>query len=396
MSNRPKACPSITYHPHRDGSLLFDPKTRQIFGLNPVASICWLAWSKGDTSASIQQKLAAAFTIDTATSQDWVMEAIAAFEKFGLQENEPEPGEQDSKLKPATNSSPENVEEHLHYQTISIEGKLLELNFCIRVVEENSKALTELLKPLLCGFDSEAPAIFVDITDCEDANTVNIKVDGCLKAENVEKSHLATTLEGVLVTAALAATPHLMALHAALVAPSEDTPGKGVMLMGESGSGKSTLALALCAKGWLLGGDDIAVLTKPLDLLPVHLDPCVKNEGFGIIADWFPEIKTTPSFDRFGRNARFVPFNQPRVFKTEASIIVFPRYISDNNSCELIELDGAAGLSLLLEQCLSVSDDFSEYDVGRIADWHETISYFALLFSDVEQAASCIVELHGG
>jgi hypothetical protein len=81
----------------------------------------------------------------------------------------------------------------------------------------------------------------------------------------------ARLVEWILVAEALRRWPHLVHVHAALVA----TPDRSALLIGRSGSGKSTTSIALALTGLALYTDDVALIDRET-LQPVCLPRPVK------------------------------------------------------------------------------------------------------------------------
>ena len=114
----------------------------------------------------------------------------------------------------------------------------------------------------------------------------DIVVDNRAAARDVVLPELATAVEQELVTAAVAATPHPLTLHAGTIRSADD----GLLLVGASGSGKSTLGAALVRAGWQYGGDELALPARSFSVRPVSLGVCIKRNSFGLIERWFPHF----------------------------------------------------------------------------------------------------------
>jgi hypothetical protein len=95
-------------------------------------------------------------------------------------------------------------------------------------------------------------------------------------------------------------------LHAALLASEE----RGLLISGPAGAGKSTLALALAAKGFGYGSDDVVEVHNGCSFKGVRFAPASKADGWHLIEPYVADIQRLPTHVRHdSRSVRYIPVN---------------------------------------------------------------------------------------
>ena len=217
----------------------------------------------------------------------------------------------------------------------------------------------------------------------------DIIVDGQITA-TCETSSIVAQVERILVQRVLAATPHLLTLHAAAL----QRDGRPLLLTGPSGAGKTTLSLALARSGWSFGSDEIVLLERDRKLRPLPLPPCVKARSFPLIESWFPALRTAPEHERYGHRVKYLPIRSVPPSGMRGSV-VFLRF--DPHGPNAIQpVDRFKALERLLAQCVFVPPKFQHDDVARLLQWHSEQTYYGLSFCHCDTAVTLLAELHAG
>lgn len=187
-------------------------------------------------------------------------------------------------------------------------------------------------------------------------------------------------LERLLIQAVVPATPHLLTFHAAAV----QYGARSFLLAGQSGTGKTTLSLALTRAGWDFGSDEIVLLSRDLRLRPLPFPPCIKADTFSSVETWFPQLRSLPEHDRYGKRIKYLPI-ESNVFDADAGFVVFPHY-DRNGDNEFQRLDSFLGLQRLLSQCVFVPPGLRHDDVRLLLQWHSEQQYFDVRYNNCEAA----------
>ena len=212
---------------------------------------------------------------------------------------------------------------------------------------------------------------------------------GQLKA-TCETASIVAQVERLLIQTVVAATPHLLTLHAAAL----QRDGRPLLLTGPSGAGKTTLSLALARAGWSFGSDEIVLLGRNQDLRALPLPPCVKASSFPLIESWFPELRSALEHERYGHIVKYLPIRSMPLSGMRGSV-VFLRF-DPRGPNEVQPLDRFGALERLLAQCVFVPPEFQHDDVAQMLRWHSEQSYYGLSFCDCDAAVAILTHLDAG
>ena len=195
--------------------------------------------------------------------------------------------------------------------------------------------------------------------------------------------------------AAVNAHDFLFYIHAGVVGTSESC----VLLPAAPGSGKSSLTAALVHKGLRYFSDEVALIERDTFLVPATpLALCVKSTGWGVIAPYYPEIRTLDSHERMdGKVVRYVapPASAMQQASAPVSHLIFPRY-DENAPTELKPIAHADALRRLMEECLALRQRFNHDNIGELVRWIAGIDCYALTFSSLDEASALVVQIATG
>ncbi len=139
-------------------------------------------------------------------------------------------------------------------------------------------------------------------------------------------------------------------LHSAVV----ERNGFAVIMPAQPGSGKSTLCAGLVAKGARLLSDEFGIVDMASGtLLPIPRAAPLKNESIDVIRRYSPEARMGPMYDktRKGTVSHLFPEASDLAAQHEPAqpaLILFPRYVADEQSVELVEQPRAVALTRLV------------------------------------------------
>lgn len=168
--------------------------------------------------------------------------------------------------------------------------------------------------------------------------------------------------------------------------------GKHVMLSGDSGRGKTTLALALAKTGFTLLSDDICTFDAERDLVvPIMMNPSVKEGAWKALSGFYPELASQPPVDIKGRLCKYVQRNNQPSDSAPHSIdaLVFPSWQSGAKA-RLTPFDGHESLLSMLRWSYLPRD---RDRIQAMADFLARIPLYELTYSEFPDAKSAIMEL---
>jgi hypothetical protein len=248
----------------------------------------------------------------------------------------------------------------------------------------------------LAAADSLLAGLRVDPANADHPGCSEIKIDIVAHADQWDLvvagqfevtcrlASIAAEVERLLLQDVVLATPHLLTLHAATL----QRDGRTLLLTGPSGAGKTTLSLALAHAGWSFGSDEIVLIDRDLSLRPLPLPPCIKAPGFGMIESWFPELRSAPEHERYGRTVKYLPIKSTPL-PASPGCVVFIRF-DPGAPTEIEPVAPFSALERLLGQCVFVPPGFQHDDVEELLRWHGEQRYFDLTFSDCDSAVNLI------
>ena len=247
---------------------------------------------------------------------------------------------------------------------------LFEKHFCVKAPSKLQPVIDSLLINLRIDTTKQTRPASLQIDISPRGEMWEVAVSG-QEIKFCRTELVAPELERLLVQAVIPATPHLLTFHAAAVQHGAWT----FLLAGQSGTGKTTLSLALTRAGWDFGSDEIVLLTRDLRLRPLPFPPCIKADTFSFVETWFPELRSFPEHDRYGKRIKYLPLRS-NVFNAGAGFVVFPRYDgSGANEIEALrQLRGVTKTARAM--CLLSPSGFQHEDVETVAPMAQSAEIF--------------------
>jgi hypothetical protein len=377
-----------SFHPVAGGGVLFDAARGRLYALNPAAGITWLCIRDGLSGHECALALSKAFQIDLPTAAEWVRASMDAFQHLGLPEFL-ESMEEPPSLNPgraSANPSPpgRQCERRSEY-------RLFEQILCLSAPPDLLPALESLLATMRIDHAGrkEHGCTEIEIDIVANNDQWDIVVDGHLTATR-ERASIVALVERLLIQRVIAATPHLLTLHAAAL----QRTGRPLLLTGPSGAGKTSLSLALARAGWSFGSDEIVLLGHDRIPRPLPLPPCVKARSFPLVESWFPELRAAPEHERYGHIIKYLPIGSTPLSGMRGSVVFIQ--FDPRGPNEIQRLDPFAALERLLAQCVFVPPEFQHGDVAQLLRWHRDQSYYDLSFCDCDAAVAILTRLYPG
>ncbi len=179
------------------------------------------------------------------------------------------------------------------------------------------------------------------------------------------------------------------AIHGATL---RTTSGRHIMLSGDSGRGKTTLALGLARNCFDLLSDDISSLDANRNVLvPILMNPSVKEGAWGVLSDLYPELEAQEPVDIKGRLCKYVHRNNSASDGDPHTIdaLIFPNW-QPGAKASLTPFDGHESLLSMLRWSYLPND---QKEVQAIADFLASIPQYELTYSEFSDAKSVIMEL---
>jgi hypothetical protein len=377
-----------SFHPVAGGGVLFDAAKGRLYALNPAAGMTWLCIKDGLSGHECTVALSKAFEIDRPIAAEWVRASMDAFQHLGLLETL-----ESTERLPLLNSGRTSPNR-------SLPGGRREPRSKYRLLEQ----ILHLSAPpgLLAALESLLATMRIDPAGRKEHGCAEIEIDiiangdqwdivvgGHLMATR-ERASIVAQLERLLIQTVLAATPHLLTLHAAAL----QRDGRPLLLTGPSGAGKTTLSLALARAGWSLGSDEIVLLGRDRTMRPLPLPPCVKARSFPLVESWFPELRTAPEHERYGHVVKYLPIGSMPLSGMRGSVVFIRFDPRGPNEMQLVH--PFAALERLLAQCVFVPPEFQHDDVAQLLRWHGEQSYYSLSFCDCDAAVAILTNLDAG
>ena len=198
---------------------------------------------------------------------------------------------------------------------------------------------------------------------------------------------------GVINVLASYIEEHAISLHAAAVS-SGDT---SVLLAARGGSGKTTLTAYLVANGYKLINDDaIHLSTEPVKIVPIPVALSIKSGSWDVVAQWYPHLMQQAVYGPPDRRIRYLPPSDDQVClnSVACSIVCFPRYRT-GASTEVLAIDKATALSMLIESGCYLPKPVKPAQVQQLVDWARGLTFYTLDYSSVNEAEAAIRVLLG-
>ena len=362
--------------------MLFDDAEGRLYALNAAAGLTWLCIAQGLSQDESTLVLADTFEIDSSMAAEWFRVSMAKFQDLGLFES----GEAKARAPLARNAlASSGMKGSL--RSAQREYRLLDQIVRVSAPDEPLAAIESLLGTLRTVSTNckQRTLPCIEINVVPRGERWDITLD-----ENIEVTCdtdlIVAEVERVLVQKVVPGTPHLLTFHAAAL----QRHGRTLLLAGPSRAGTTTLSLALTRAGWCFGSDEIVLLDGNRDMRALPLPPCIKEDSFSLIENWFPELRTAPERQRYGHTVKYLPITSASAtFSSSHGSVVFLRF-DPGGPNEIRPVDQFVALERLLAQCVFVPPGFQHRDVEQLLLWHGEQSYFDLSFCDCDAAVAIL------
>lgn len=286
----------------RGQNVLFSASQHAIFALNDTAADIWRLLEEGMPAEAVARGIARD-RISTRDAHGQVKAALGDWQRLGL-------------IRP--HISPHDVAAQGHVsQMLSVAGRRM------RILYPKAHALPTMtiFRHLEVGEDD--PDVVFQLA--AHAGRLHLFRNGEWIVASAP-NEMATILKGEMLSDVLRAATYELALHAAALLKN----GRLVLLCGEPGAGKTTLTLALVHAGFGFASDDVALLNADGRCVGLPFAPAVKSGAWPLLADYFPDLDTTPTFRRpDNRRVRYLAPNASAAVTTESwpvgSVILLQR-----------------------------------------------------------------------
>ena len=180
---------------------------------------------------------------------------------------------------------------------------------------------------------------------------------------------------------------HFFMLHAAAI--GQDSC---ILLSGVSGAGKSTLCTLLSLRGWKYFGDDLVGLSLTRNgeglIVPLPSAVSIKDNNWGLISGYYPELNTFQPVNYGEKTARFLPLRhseQVRDGGREIKAIVFPRF-SLNSKLSFEPISAIDALGELVKAGISLPEEIDPTEIEIFLKFIYSKPLYRLEYSDFEEA----------
>lgn len=371
---------SIHIFPLDSHLIIFRPEGRRLFILNQTASWIWQAVADGLQTDEIIEQLADHYQISRKETEHDVCHTLDQWASQNLDPTQ-------AKTTAAVQTLPCNKKQTSH-NTFPVDMPI-SLQHCF-LFGTSSFSLVDYTPDLHTHFVplfSNLPTI--DQKDCE--NTIELIKEGdeyIIFANRMELERTPLELVAVgrviqsMVELGYPTTTWMAFIHASAGALN----GKGFVFPGIGGSGKSTLMAALAKSGWTYWCDD----TTPLDTLgqaaAVPLNHCIKSGSWDILASYYPDLYSLPTYYRSHKDVRYLPAKSEQTYFSSTMPVhhlVFPVYLADCPQ-ELQPLSPVEGLQFLVDaqSWISPDPDLAE----KLIRWIKKTPAYRLNYHSLEWA----------
>jgi hypothetical protein len=256
-------------------TVLFCERSQKLFELNLSAAGLWASLSDGMTPRLITEALGSR-GVPTDQAVSFLTGSLAEWQRAGML------CPSDALIQIGQQADQELL--------LKIDTCSFRIRFHLVAPNDIRREVARVFQPF--HIEGTEPACAIDIIRNEDSYLVFVEEQflGAF-AENTIVPQLKTLLTN-RVTESVQAGSCL--LHAALLYNDQ----KGILLSGPPGAGKTTLTLALMARGFDYGSDDIVKLTPDGSLSGIGFSPASKSGAWDLVSPFSRQISTLPSHKR--------------------------------------------------------------------------------------------------
>lgn len=203
--------------------------------------------------------------------------------------------------------------------------------------------------------------------------------------------HLLPVLQDVMRMVYYHNADYLISLHAA----SLQYKGQTFIFPGVSGAGKSTLAFFLSHCGFSLFSDELTVINKSKELLPLPFRISLKEGSWRSVESFvenFSLLQTHLRFDEQKIRALRAPLMQKEKLSVMNSYIIFPKFEKDIEA-SFMRIDIIEALELINGAQYHIEDS---QDVKQVESWLDILrscKIFKINYSSLEDAKKMVEEI---
>ncbi len=179
------------------------------------------------------------------------------------------------------------------------------------------------LQPLICpGTDGIAVNLF---SIRYEKGVYQLFVNQTLQKKVKERKEVIPSLHGLIRQAYYSGLDFLIALHAASLTYND----RVLIIPGISGAGKSTLSTYLTQHGFALFSDELSLITRANEIVPIPLAVAIKEGSWPLFSERFSPLSAYPTHKRFdGQKVKYIPLPHyaGERYSVQNAIIVFSQY----------------------------------------------------------------------
>ena len=356
-----------------DESVVFSKKSRELYGLDQMATAILFRLEEGETSVEI------ALDLGLPSAGALHVQKLAELLMGDEYLTEEYPNELSCPLEPPylTTGSP-------CYQL---------LNTCFVVEgpdEVIQKWITPYISTLLMSEDRD-PDLQIAIESHD--NKWQISMNRVAQGEPVIAERLLPLIYAQLRIFAFQRQQRLLTMHGAVITSQS---GQTLVLSGRSGSGKSTLAATLLTRGFSLVSDEPAVIDSDgCNVLAMPLGLGLKEGSWSVLQSDYPQLSHLPLHLRFdGQKICYLLPDSipvaPTISSYPATHLIFPEYNPDATG-KLKSLSIVQTLNQFAEAGYHIPGLDEERVVG-IINWLAGIKRYSLVYPSTEEALLLLKE----
>ena len=353
-------------------TVLFCERRQELFELNTTAAAIWRSLAAGDTPAATVQVLCAqGASADDA--RQFVIASARAWLEAGL-------------LLPAQVAArarrPPDARMHL---------RLGRLACALGIHTPAGSPFQEELHQVFGQFIGEPGQATLRMDVVGEADQAFLLLDG-VSLGLFSADRLVPEVKAVLTQALSQSMDEgSFLIHAAML----ERRGQGLLISGQPGAGKTTLALALAARGWGYGSDDIVSVSPAGQFTGVPFSPAVKSGAWELARDYAPHLDARPDHLRAdGQRVRFLPVRAP--FAAVAALgwaVILDRRLDAEPVLEPV--DPLAVVSALIAGAYSPGHRLRADAFENLVDSIAPIPCRRLVYGDLAQAVALIEGMVG-
>jgi Coenzyme PQQ synthesis protein D (PqqD) len=373
--------------------LLFSPRARAIYRLNPSAAFIWCCCEEGLDRPAIAREMMQAFQLPAGRAEQDLEATLSDWETRGLLGYNDEPPSAPAESAPGNDETFPEPRALVRAFPLERRYRLLDTAFRLRFADAELMSCAQAAFAHLAA-DAHGPFdLSLDVQ--RDAAGFFLLRDGQAIAWCKTVRELTPLLHGQLVADAYAHADSLITLHAAAVSNGHEC----LVFPALSGSGKSTLTAALVAAGFKYCTDELVLvqaLTHRVRAIAAAIG--IKPGSWAVLEAFHPEIANLATHLRVdGQQVRYLLPDPGQLTADPAQhhpvrALVFPVY-GANTATRLTALTPADALCRLTDAGTDVAGGLDEGRVAELVDWIGGVNSYELRYGNLQEAITQVREL---